>query len=187
MNSKNKKPAMDYEEELRIVSSYTQKAVNSFNNCPSSKQKNILAMSWVIYCDTIRLSAAFDGYKFTHIPSEERPSIHRLLWMVDIVSKLYEMQKWYHGIGNKLLLEISTNEESTKEKIKEIKSLHDIAQITEFQKYRNKIGAHYDEKALNHLHQFGKNRGNFSKLVLTFVDFSRKWMELTNSLINRRQ
>jgi hypothetical protein len=175
------------EQTIKIVSKNAQKAFDAlqaeeFSSVPKN-QKVAWAMAAMIHCDMCRLVVAFDEC--------DREGLARLLWMVDISSKLFEAKNWYFGKGGRLLLEIAKNkncgDNAIREKIKEIKTNHPIGKVEKYSTYRNKIGYHYDEHALDLLEQFGKEDAEiFFDMISTFARFSGEWAQLTSSLIKKQ-
>ena len=175
----------DNERALRDASKNAQKAFDAahskeFDSVPED-EKVAWAMVAVIHCDLCRLVVAFDEC--------EREGLSRLLWMADIVSKLYEAKRWYFGKGVKLLGEIAKKRgcgpKIVSEKIKQIRRENPIEKTVEkYSKYRNKVSYHYDTKALTYLEKFGnEDADKFYELLMLFTRFSGEWVQLTNSLI----
>ncbi len=172
------------EMAIKGASRNAQQAIDAvhskeYSSVPS-EEKMAWAMAAMIHCDITRLVVAFDEC--------EREGVARLLWMADIVSKLYEAKRWYFEKGGKLLLDISQNkicgEGIVCKRIREVKYKYTIGKVEEYSDYRNKVGYHYDADALTHLEEFGNEDANaFYELLTMFASFSGEWAKLTKSLI----
>lgn len=143
-------------------------------------EKVVWAMAALIHCDICRLVVAFDEC--------EREGIARLVWMAEIVSKLFEAKRWYLKLGGKLLLDIARRRKCGTEymsrQLKEIWSRFPIKQIESYAVYRNTVGYHYDKDTLRHLERFGGEDADlFYDRLLTFVRFSGAWAQLTRDLL----
>ncbi len=169
---------------LRSASRNAEQAVNAVttNECAlvPMEEKVAWAMAAVVHCDMCRLIVAFDEC--------EREGIARLLWMADIVSKLYEAKRWYLQKGSRRLRNIAKRKKCGPDcvgnKLKKIRSKFPITEIDKYAKYRNKLGFHYDDKAIDCLNEFGEeNAESFFHLLKTFAHFSGEWAQLTKSLI----
>jgi uncharacterized protein YpbB len=171
-----------------------KKASNNFQNAFDARyaakflsipteEKVAWAMATMIHCDMCRLVVAFDEC--------DREGLARLLWMADISSKLHEVKRWYLEKGGKLLLKIAKNkscgDKVIREKIKEMRTKYPIIKVDAYVVYRNKIGYHYDEDALDYLEKFGKEDADaFFDMLSTFAQFSGEWAQLTSSLIKNQ-
>ena len=82
------------------------------------------AMAAVIHCDMCRLVVSLD---------ECEPGIASLLAMSDVVSKLYEIKRWYLGQGAKALRKIACTKSCgiplVDERLRQLKSLHPIGSV----------------------------------------------------------
>jgi len=172
------------EKALKGASKNAENAVNCVTSAQcgsvSKDEKIAWAMAAVIHCDMCRLIVAFDEC--------ERDGLARLLWMADLVSKLYEAKRWYFEKGARLLRKIAERkncgQDCVGKKLKEIRSKYPVVKIDTYAKYRNKLGFHYDVNAIGYLNEFcSEDVALFHELLLVFSRFSGEWSKLTRSLI----
>lgn len=145
----------------------------------NKSEKRLWAISSLIHLDQIRLFDAYTSCNVTGFP--------KLLWMAEILSKLFEGKKWYFRTGIKLLLEVAENKDRKDEinkKIKELRKSHNLEIIKSFEKYRNKFGYHYDAECIPFLKKFTKEEyERFKSVVETFVIFSKQWLAICKETI----
>lgn len=149
-----------------------------FEAVPKS-EKEAWFMSAAIHCDLSRLAVSL---------SECEPGVAKLLSMADLISKLYEIEKWYSGAGAKRLREIAAAKTCgtslVDHTLKEMKALHPISKVDKYRIYRNKVGYHYDVNTPQYLQRFAKEDSDaFFALLLSFVRFSGEWASLTTKVV----
>lgn len=142
--------------------------------------KTAWAMAALIHCDVCRLVVSFDECQVE--------GVARLLHLADVASKLFEARNWYNNAGKKLLLKIAERNsvavDTVRKKIEQLKQTHQIHRVNRYENYRNKVGYHYDAKAITYLQGFGAEDSNhFSDVLTEFVKFSGSWAQLTKDLI----
>ena len=142
--------------------------------------KTAWAMAALIHCDLCRLVVSFDECQVE--------GVARLLCLADVASKLFEARNWYNNAGTKLLLKIAERKsvavEHLKKQIEQLKQTHQIHRVNKYENYRNKVGYHYDAKAITYLQHFGtEDSDHFFDVLTEFVKFSGSWAQLTKDLI----
>jgi len=108
--------------------------------------------------------------------------------MSDVVSKLYEIKRWYLGQGAKALRKIACTKSCgiplVDERLRQLKSLHPIGSVDKYANYRNRLGYHYADDTVDHLVRFGEEESiHFYALLTTFVRFSGEWAKLTSAVL----
>ena len=142
--------------------------------------KTAWAMAALIHCDVCRLVVSFDECQVE--------GVARLLCLADVASKLFEARNWYNNAGTKLLIKIAERNsvavEPFKKQIEQLKNTHQIHRVNKYENYRNKVGYHYDAKAITYLQGFGgEDSDHFFDVLTEFVRFSGSWAQLTKDLI----
>ncbi|MFP8780827.1 hypothetical protein [Hydrogenophaga sp. RWCD_12] len=150
-----------------------------FSHVPP-EEKSAWAMAALIHCDICRLVIAYAEC--------EREGIARLLCMSDISSKLYEARNWYSNAGTALLRGIAARKPyglvKANKEIEHLKITHQVHRINKYADYRNRIGYHYDEQALQYLEKFSnEDAEEFFEVLTSFVKFAGAWAQLTKDLI----
>ena len=145
-------------------------------------EKSAWAMAAVIHCDICRLVIALDE-------CEREGGIARLLCMADIASKLYEARNWYNNAGTKILRGIcarrSFESQKLNESVETLKREHQVHRVNKYEKYRNKLGYHYDAQTIKYLEEFGdEDSDEFFEILKSFVKFSGDWAKLTKAVIH---
>ena len=138
------------------------------------------AMACVIHCDITRFLVAI---------SESEAGVTKLLWMAELVSKLFEAEMWYAKKGVLLLENIAKRNdwkgESVRDLTSKLRTDNSIDRIKKFRKYRNKLSFHYERNALDHLRMFGEvDTDEFYNIVKSFVKFSQEWADLTKQVVS---
>lgn len=172
------------EKVLRDSSTSFEKTFDAFFDSKfdqiSEEKKRLWAVSSLIHLDQCRLFEAFDS-----CPVEGFP---RLLWMSEIISKLYEAKKWYFSNGIKLLHELAHEKnrlDEIKRKIELLRKKNDLKCIDRFKKYRNKFSFHYDQQAMDYLREFSKeDYDEYINVCLTFGAFSKEWLLLAKDILS---
>ncbi|WP_092032785.1 hypothetical protein [Marinobacter sp. DSM 26671] len=153
----------------------------SFSNVPG-EQKKAWAMAAIIHCDICRQVVALDECNVE--------GLARLLILGNIVSKLFEAQRWYFGPGRTLLKDIAKSKDIGADRLEEyLKTLgakHKVDSIQRYSEYRNKLSYHYDENAITFLQLFSREDAEaFDALLVGFVRYAGDWAKLTKCLIQQ--
>lgn len=142
--------------------------------------KTAWAMAALIHCDLCRLVVSYDECQVE--------GLARLLCFADIASKLFEARNWYNNSGTKLLVSIAERKslpvDQLKKRIGLLMKTHHIHRVNKYEGYRNKVGYHYDAKAITYLQDFGtEDADHFFDVLKEFVRFAGSWAQLTKDLL----
>lgn len=178
---------MRSERNRTALSGASKNAENALNAVSSLDLKHVpeddkvaWGMAALIHCDLCRLVVSFDECQVV--------GVARLLYLGDIVCKLFEARNWYNNAGTKLLLRIaerkSIDKAHVRKKIEDLKQAHQIHRVKTYEAYRNKFGYHYDANAISYLQRFGlEDSDHFFDLLTAFVRFSASWTQITKDLV----
>ena len=145
-------------------------------------QRHTWAAAAILQCDILRYVVTFEN--------STTDGLVRLLWMGDIVSMLYEAKHWFYRTGVPNLLSIATSSgvdaAALHEELRSLKKLYPLKGVDAFAKFRNKVGHHYDQSFVAHLHEFSETDSrNFFEVLTNYAKYSGEWVVICKRVISQ--